>query len=75
MNTIQGVITACPWERTQDEKAIQISGEDEKDYRIVLDQNGKKLINLLRRHVRVTGFINDTEKTPSLTVSHYELLD
>jgi hypothetical protein len=53
---------------------IQLVGED-YNYQVVMDRQGKKLLNYIDEEVTATGVVGKVKGERHITISHFQVLD
>mgnify|MGYP006307663277 CR=1 FL=1 len=74
-----GIVVPIEWDEDGNPLSIAIATEDEQEYRIVDDgRQGRALRKLLRRRVRITGTLGESENVgarAAILVSSFKLLE
>jgi len=72
--TVKGIVIPVDWDENGNALAVAISSPDEQVYFIELDKKGKKILELIRREIEVSGVVIKIVKgRNSITVRSYSL--
>jgi hypothetical protein len=66
LTTVRGIIIAAGWESNGEISAVDIAGYDEKTYRVVNDEIGKRLRSFIKMRVAADGIV--TTQMDMLTI-------
>lgn len=72
---LTGVVTAAEWDDKGKVIEVLLATEDESEYRIANNTQGKKLFNLLQHQIKATGIVGE-DKTGKkiLSVSQFQVI-
>jgi hypothetical protein len=69
---ITGLVVPIQWDESGAATGLAISTYDETEYRVVMDDQGVKLLDLVQREVVAAGLLADSETgSPDLTVKAF----
>ncbi|MBU4344639.1 MAG: hypothetical protein L6247_08345 [Desulfobacteraceae bacterium] len=74
LTTVRGIVIPVDWDENGNVLAAAISSPDEQVYFIELDKKGKKMLELIRRGIEVSGVVRKIIKgRKTITVKSYRL--
>jgi hypothetical protein len=73
--SIRGIVTPCEWDINEQVKSVILATENEEEYLVDNSGLGKKLLNLIRQSVLVTGNVKEDKKFGKIiTIECFEVL-
>jgi len=74
LTTVRGIVIPVDWDEDGNVLAAAISSPDEQVYFTELDKKGKKMLELIRREIEVSGVVRKIIKgRKTITVKSYRL--
>ena len=71
LTTLKGILLPVDWDDRGCITAVALSTADEKEYLVVKDEKGERLLPLVREEMELTGVIRTFRNANTITVMNY----
>lgn len=73
--TVRGILLPMDWDQDGHVIALALSGTDEKEYQIEVNDKKAELLALLRKEVEVTGLLRERDGNSLIVMSDYRMCE
>jgi hypothetical protein len=71
--TVRGILLPVDWDENGHVIALALSGTDEKEHRIEINDKKAELLALLQKEVEVTGLLRERAGNSVIVLNHYRI--